>query len=270
MMKHFSTIAILATVCCLLISFSSTSAKAQTFQRLSDAEKQAYVKEKAHRIAAAITGRSSDLSPEFLALIAARVEVYANRIGVNTQGIPGKEDLRLVLSRGATYSPVFAKIFQARNVSPLVGIYLPLVESEYRNELVSSAGASGMFQFMEKTALRFGLTAEERNDPAKSADAAARYISESRGRFAGDLWLSLLSYNQGEIAVEKLLGAVSDARGADCSICRLTEMKDALGRHFQGEGAGYTPAIVAAAIIGEHPQDFGVEMRPLSMFASSK
>ena len=127
-----------------------------------------------------------------------------------------------------------------------------------------------MFQFMEQTALRFGLSSEERNDLTKSADAAARYLSESRGRFAGDLWLSLLAYNQGETAVEKLLGAVSDARGADCSICRLTEMKDSLGRNFQGEDAGYTPAIVAAAIIGEHPQDFGLEMRPLSMFARSK
>jgi soluble lytic murein transglycosylase-like protein len=270
MVKHFLTIAILAAACGLLISCSPTSVMAQTFQQLAEAEKQAYVKEKGRRIAAAITGRSSDLSPEYLALIAARVEAYANRIGVNTQGIPGKEDLRLVLARGATYAPVFTKIFQARNVSPLVGVYLPLVESEYRNELVSSAGASGVFQFMEQTALRFGLTAEERSDPAKSADAAARYLSEMQGRFAGDLWLSLLAYNQGETAVEKLLGAVSDARGADCSICRLTEMKESLGRNFQGEGAGYTPAIVAAAIIGEHPQDFGLEMRPLSSFTGAK
>jgi membrane-bound lytic murein transglycosylase D len=269
-MKHFSTVAILAAACGLLISCSPTKVMAQTFQQFSEAEKQAYVKEKGRRIAAAITGRSSDLSPEYLALVAARVEAYSNRIGSNIQGIAGKEDLRLVLARGATYAPVFAKIFQSRNVAPLVGIYLPLVESEYRNELVSSAGASGMFQFMEQTALRFGLTAEERGDPAKSADAAARYISESQGRFAGDLWLSLLAYNQGESAVEKMIGAASDARGADCSICRLTEMKDSLGGNFQGEGARYTPAIVAAAIIGEHPQDFGLNMRPLSMFTGAR
>lgn len=269
-MKRLFAIATLAIVCCLSIAISTARANAQTFQMLSEAEKQAYVKEKGRRIATAITGRSSDLSPEYLALVVARVEAYANRIGSKIQGIPGKEDLRLVLARGATYAPVFTKIFQARNVSPLVGIYLPLVESEYRNEVVSSAGASGVFQFMEQTALRFGLTAEERSDPAKSADAAARYLSEMQGRFAGDLWLSLLAYNQGEIAVEKLLGAVSDARGADCSVCRLTEMKDSLGRNFQGEGAGYTPAVVAAAIIGEHPQDFGVEMRPLSTLTGSK
>jgi len=127
-----------------------------------------------------------------------------------------------------------------------------------------------MFQFMEQTASRFGLASEERNDPAKAADAAARYLSELQELFAGDLWLSLLAYNQGESAVENLLGAVSEARGAACSICLLTEKKDFLGKHFQGEGVGYTPALIAAAIIGEHPQDFGVEMRPLSMFTGAK
>ena len=270
MMKHISKISILATVCCLHISCSSTSAKAQTFQQRTAAEKQAYVEEKAHRVSAAITGRPSDLSPAYLALVAARVEAYAERIGANAQGAAGQEDLRLVLERGAKYAPTFAKIFQARNVSPLVGIYLPLMESEYRNELVSPAGSSGMFQFMERTAFRFGLTAEDRNDPVKAADAAARYLSEMQGRFAGDMWLSLLAYNQGERAVEKLLDAVSEARGSACSICLLTEKKDTLGIHFQGEGVSYTPALVAAAIIGEHPQDFGIDMRPLSMLTSSK
>jgi soluble lytic murein transglycosylase-like protein len=269
-MKRYFAITLFATVCGALISWAPANVMAQTFQQRTAAEKQAYVEEKAHRISAAITGRPSDLAPAYLALVAERVEAYAERIGANTQGAASQEDLRLVLARGAKYAPAFAKIFQARNVSPLVGIYLPLMESGYRNELVSPAGSSGMFQFMEQTALRFGLTAEERNDPAKAADAAARYLSELQGRFAGDMWLSLLAYNQGERAVEKLLGAVSEARGAACSICLLTEKKDALGKHFQGEGVNYTPALVAAAIIGEHPQDFGIDMRPLSMLTSSK
>jgi soluble lytic murein transglycosylase-like protein len=269
MKRIFATVS-LAIVCCLASIFSAASVNAQTFQQLSAAEKQAYVKEKAHRISAALTGRSADLSPAYLAHIAARVEAYAGRIGNNVQDGTGQEDLRFVLARGTKYAPEFAKIFQARNVSPLVGIYLPLMESEYRNELVSAAGSAGMFQFMEQTALRFGLTAEERNDPAKAADAAARYLAELQERFAGDLWLSLLSYNQGEGAVEKLLGAVGEARGAACSICRLTEKKDSLGRHFQGEGVGYTPALVAAAIIGEHPQDFGIPMQSLSTLTRGK
>ncbi len=263
-MKRLFTTLSLAIPCCLSIIFSAVRTNAQAYQQFTAAEKQAYVKEKAHRISAAITGHPTDLSPVYLALVAARVEAYAERIGNNIQGVTGKEDLRLVLARGATVAPAFAKTFEARNISPLVGIYLPMMESEYRNDLVSAAGSSGMFQFMEQTALRFGLTAAERNDPAKAADAAARYLSESQGRFAGDWWLSLLAYNLGEGTVEKLLGAVSEARGAACSICLLTEKKDSLGKHFPREGVGYTPALVAAAIIGEHPRDFGIEMLPLS------
>ena len=269
MKRLFATVS-LTIICSLSIAVSAERAGAQNFQGLSAAEKQAYVKEKSHRIGAAITGRTSDLSPAFLTLVAARVEAYAGRISADAQGAAGQEDLRLVLARGAKYAPVFAKIFQERNISPLVGIYLPMMESEYRNELVSPAGSSGMFQFMEQTALRFGLTAEERNDPTKAADAAARYLSVLRKRFEGDLWLSLLAYNMGEINVERLLVAVNEARGGACSICLLTEKKDALGKLFQGEGAGYTPALVAAAIIGEYPRDFGVEMEPLSMFINSK
>jgi len=270
MMKQFLTMVIFATLACLLISSSSRCAMAQTFQRLSAAEKQAYVKEKAHRIGAALTGHSADLSPAFLSLVAARVEAYAERIGNHIQGIQGKEDFRLVLARGEKYAPGFAKIFQERKVSPLIGIYLPLKESEFRNELVSSAGSSGMFQFMEQTASRFGLTAVERNDPAKAADAAARYLSELKGHFAGDLWLSLLSYNQGENAVEGMLSEIGEARGNACSICLLTERRRALNFNFQQEGVGYIPALIAAAIIGEHPQDFGIGMQPLSIHSGGK
>jgi soluble lytic murein transglycosylase-like protein len=264
-MKLFLTVAILAILNCI-----STTAMAQTFQQLPPAEKQKYLKEKAQRIGAAITGRSADLSPAFLALIAARLEAYANRVGNNSQATPGKEDLRLVLVRGAMHASSFARAFQERNVSPLIGIYLPFMESEYRNDLLSPAGSVGMFQFVEKTALRYGLSAEERNDPAKAADAAARYLAELRSRFAGDMWLSLLSYNQGETAVESMLSEVSEARANACSICLLTENKIALNFKFQTEGVVYIPALIAAAIIGEHPQDFGIEMQPLSILTNSK
>jgi hypothetical protein len=87
-----------------------------------------------------------------------------------------------------------------------------------------------------------------------------------QARFAGDWWLSLLAYNLGKITVEKRLAAASEARGAACSICLLIEKRDSLVKQFPREGVGYMPTLLAAAIIGEHPQDFGIEMRPLSTF----
>lgn len=264
MMKQIFVTAIFATA--LLV----TTAHAQTYQSLSSAEQAAYVKAKAERLGAAMANHAVEFSPAYLALVTARADAYAKRVGVKTQGIPGKEDLGLVLTRGASQAASFAKIFQAHNLSPLIGIYLPMMESEFRNELVSDAGSAGMFQFMPQTAVRFGLTAEERTDPAKSADAAARYLGDLQSKFAGNIWLSLLSYNIGERGVEKLLMLVPEARGAACSICSFLDKKETLGKSFPKEGENYTPALLAAAIVGEHPKDFGLAGTPLSAAVNNK
>jgi hypothetical protein len=49
----------------------------------------------------------------------------------------------------------------------------------------------------------------------------------------------------------------------------LTEKKELLGQSFPKEGQQYTPSLMAAAIIGENPQDFGLAVAPLSA-ASAK
>ncbi len=245
-------------------SFVVTNTCAQTYQQLSPTDKQAYVKTKAEHLGATIAQRPIEFSSAYLALVTARVEAYAKRVGVQTQGVPGKEELGLVLARGANHAATFAQVFQARNVAPLLGIYLPMMESEFRNELVSAAGSAGMFQFMPQTATRFGLSVEDRSDPAKSAAAVAQYLAGLQAKFAGDVWLSLLSYNVGERTVEKMLGVVPEARGAACSICVLLGKKEVLGKDFPKEGENYTPSLLAAAIVGEHPQDFGLTVQPLS------
>ncbi len=58
--------------------------------------------------------------------------------------------------------------------------YLPLIESAWRADAVSSAGAVGYWQFMDDTAKDMGLTitpeADDRKDLRKSTDAACRYL----------------------------------------------------------------------------------------------
>jgi hypothetical protein len=254
-------------VCAFLLAlFSSAQAQPQSYQTLGPAERQGYVKAKAHQIAAAVSGRITEFSPAFLALVTTQVDRFADRVGNNLPESSGREDFRRVLERGVQLAPAFSRIFQGRQLSPLLGLYLPLMESEYRSESTSPAGSLGMFQFIEPTAVRFGLKPEERADPLKSADAAARYLAESKTRFSGDVWLALLAYNQGENAVEQLLGAVAEARGSRCSVCKLIEKKESLGPKFRGEGETYVPAFFAAAILGEFPQDFGLSARPLSSY----
>ena len=63
------------------------------------------------------------------------------------------------------------------------------------------SGAAGLFQFIPDTANRYGLTAQDRYDPEKSASAAALYFQDNLKRYGGDIAKSLAQYNGGNAAV---------------------------------------------------------------------
>lgn len=65
----------------------------------------------------------------------------------------------------------------------------------------SSSGAAGLFQFTADTGNRYGLSAQERYDPDKSAAAAAQYFQDNLKRYGGDIAKSLAQYNGGNAAV---------------------------------------------------------------------
>ncbi|KPR53942.1 transglycosylase SLT domain-containing protein [Citrobacter freundii] len=65
----------------------------------------------------------------------------------------------------------------------------------------STSGAAGLFQFMSDTGNRYGLSAQERYDPEKSATAAAQYFQDNLKRYGGDIAKSLAQYNGGNAAV---------------------------------------------------------------------
>ncbi|MNG60904.1 Membrane-bound lytic murein transglycosylase D precursor [compost metagenome] len=78
-----------------------------------------------------------------------------------------------------------------------------LTESGGNQFAVSGAGAKGMFQFMPGTAKDMGLRGNDVFDPAKSADAAARYLGMLLRMNGGDLEKTLASYNWGIGNVQK-------------------------------------------------------------------
>lgn len=81
--------------------------------------------------------------------------------------------------RSAPYFAVIEPILAHHNI-PADFKYLPLIESAWKADAVSSAGAVGYWQFMDDTARDMGLkiTAgnDERKDLKKSTEAACRYI----------------------------------------------------------------------------------------------
>ncbi len=247
---------------------AQTAPTGRLYQAMSQAEQASFVAERARLIARQMSGTEYEFTPAFETEIQKSVDYYVRRIGNNGGDRPGKGDARFVFERGRTFAPTLISAFRARNVSPLIGLYLPLIESEYLNiQAPNSMGAIGMFQFLPKTGGRYGLTAPELLDVEKSADAAARYITDGLKQFKDDPMkeaLALLSYNRGRPGTARDLQLVLDDQTKRCSICALTAARDRLDETFQKESVYYVPRFFAAAIIGENPQAFGLQLQPLS------
>ena len=264
---------LLAFITCLATTRQASYATHQsnaTYQQMTQAERASFVSEQARRLALQMSGRDYRFTPAFEAAIQRSVDAYVQRIGNNRGEQPGKGDARLIFERGQTFAPILSSSFKARNVSQLIGLYLPAVESEYVNiQSPNSAGAMGMFQFLPKTGELYGLTAADLLDVPKSADAAARYIADGMKKLNDDPMkeaLALLAYNRGLNNVQRDLTALVTPQTRGCSICALTEQSYKLDATFQNENVYYVPRFFAAAIIGENPQSFGLQTQPLSSF----
>ena len=257
----------------ILLIITALNAAAQAvqpskrYEDMSRQERLVFVGEQARRIAREISGNDYEFTTEFEKDIQKAVTHYAQRLG-NGPERAGRTDLRVVLERGQTHAPLLIAVFKANRISPLIGLYLPWIESEYVNiQTPSPAGALGMFQFLPSTGQRYGLSEQELLDVGKSADAAARLITDSMQTFIGDPMkeaLSLLAYNRGSQKTARELKVLLNDQNRRCSICAMTADRSKLDETFRSESVFYVPRFFAAAIIGENPQVFGVQMQPLS------
>jgi hypothetical protein len=128
--------------------------------------------------------------------------------------------------------------------------YLAMIESGYQTDVGSPAGALGLWQFMPATAKRYGMRVEggvdDRRDPRRSTEVAARYLRDLAFEFGGDaLLLALAGYNRGENGVRTALKQMSDPF-SDRSYWRLVE-----SNLLPIETADYVPRFLAAAVAGE-------------------
>lgn len=133
---------------------------------------------------------------------------------------------------------------------------LPFIESAFNPQAMSSAKASGMWQFIPSTGRHYDLTQnvfrDERRDVLASTRAALDYLQKLYAQF-GDWHLALAAYNWGEGSVGR---AIARNRKAG-------QPTDYLSLKMPLETRYYVPKLQAVENIVARPQDFGLALPPL-------
>ena len=183
-----------------------------------------------------------------------RMREYVYRLTVSQKTVTGR-----VLARAARLLPMIDAILKEQGLPPELAA-LPLVESAFETQAVSPAGAAGLWQLMPVTARRFGLTVgaacDERFDPRKATEAAARYLRWLHDHFQ-DWPLALAAYNCGEGAMASFL--------RQCGARSLGELSVAGRGIVPQETLCFVPKFVAAASVmlaGGHISPHGAANAP--------
>lgn len=174
-------------------------------------------------------------------------ETVRNYIILYAEKMPSK--MAHMLALASYYFPIFESVLNQYDM-PEELKYMAVIESALNPVAVSRAGAKGMWQFMYTTAKNYGLTinsyVDERLDPFKAADAAAKYLHDSY-RIFGDWNLAISSYNCGAGNVNKAIrrsGGSSD----------FWKVYDYLPK----ETRGYVPAFVGAMYAFTYYKEHGI------------
>ncbi len=159
-----------------------------------------------------------------------------------------RESLQKLITLSAFYFPMFEQELDRYDL-PLEIKYLSIVESALKPRVKSRVGATGLWQFMFSTGKMYGLDVssyvDERSDPIKSTEAAAKYLSKLYEIF-GDWDLALAAYNSGP-------GNVSKAIRRSGGYQNYWNIRHNLPR----ETAGYLPAFLATMYIFEYAEEHG-------------
>ena len=243
------------------------------YKQMSEQEQVYFVYTKAKEVALIVGNRPAEFPDEAIEIIKFWVDGYVRRIGNGSNRL-WAEDLNFMFHRArTTFVPQIIRAFKANNAPPAVGVYLPVIETEYRNITTENfAGAAGLFQFIGPTATGYGVHPSERTNIDKMAPAAARYINDRLAEFGPDaigVGLSIAGYNRSPDSVRRDLHDVIDSKNKDRDFWILVKNKSKLDHWFQKENINYVPRFFAAAIIGENPWNFGLKMRQLTSYTEA-
>ncbi|HEX7642925.1 MAG TPA: transglycosylase SLT domain-containing protein [Burkholderiaceae bacterium] len=135
---------------------------------------------------------------------------------------------------------------------------LPFIESAFDPQALSSAKASGMWQFMPATGTTFNLKQnmfkDDRRDVISSTDAALTYLQRLHDMF-GDWQLALAAYNWGE-------GSVQRAVNRNKALGLPTDF-ESLSPRMPAETRNYVPKLQAVKNIIANPGYYSIVLPQL-------
>jgi hypothetical protein len=279
--------------------------KTKTYQQMGYDEKLRYVAAKADQVLS-LFGRTEgdEINQEGLRMIMNSLDNYVRRFSRPTldscdQSKWVASDLTSVLKRGSKNAAAINEEFTAQKIQPQVGLYVAMIESEFCPCIQSPIGALGMFQFTKVTGENYGLRTienasptnpDDRCQPKLAARASGKYmrkmIDDIFGNDSVGLPMTIAAYNSGEgMRKIHIRETVPLTKAPRISFWVLIETRDKLRekfeantdsdgesttpvyfKQFEEENIYYVPKFFAAAIIGENPQNFGINLMPLSSY----
>ena len=159
----------------------------------------------------------------------------------------------LIIKRANRYLPLIEPILKRNNI-PDDFKYLSLIESSLTN-VVSPAGASGFWQFLDKTAKQYKLEVtdevDERYNLEKATEAACKYFKESYDTLKS--WtLVAASYNMGITGIRKQIEKQKTNNFYDL--------------YLNTETSRYIFRIIAMKLIVENPKNYGFLYRKKDLY----
>ncbi len=160
-----------------------------------------------------------------------------------------RNQVSVMLGLANYYFPMFEEILDQYQL-PHELKYLAIIESALNPRNFSRAGACGLWQFMLGTSRMYGLEVntfiDERRDPRKSTDAAARYLKELYSIY-GDWHMAIAAYNCGPGNVNKAIKRT----GGKSSYWDIYY-------YLPKETRTYVPAFIAASYIMNYYKSHGI------------
>ncbi len=180
--------------------------------------------------------------------------IVRNYIDVYTK--KRRESVEVMLGLADYYFPVFDQVFDYYDV-PNEMKYMSIIESALNPRAYSRARAVGLWQFMYGTGKIYGLQinslVDERRDPIKSTDAAARFVRDLYSIY-NDWILVIAAYNCGPGNVNK---AIRRSGGK-------TNYWD-IYYYLPRETRGHVPAFIAATYVMHYYKEHNLKPRDIDL-----